>query len=59
MPYILQGAKQAVSKIDAKRKSWRAIRKIKSYDEDFETDTFPQIAQDVYIKAHETLMRYK
>lgn len=51
-----QGAKQTVTKIDAKRKSWQAIRKVKSYDEDFETDVFPQIAQDVYVKAHETLM---
>lgn len=33
-----------------------AIRKIKQYDELFETKEFPAIAQDVYIRAHEALV---
>lgn len=32
-----------------------AIRKIRSYDEDFEPKEFPQIAQDIYVKAHQAL----
>lgn len=29
-----------------------AVRKIRTYEEEFDTDTFPSIAQDVYIEAH-------
>lgn len=33
-----------------------AIRKVKSYDEDFDTKDFTQQAQKLYIQAHECLM---
>lgn len=33
-----------------------AIRKIKSFEEDFDTKQFPMLAQDIYIKAHESLV---
>lgn len=32
-----------------------AVRKIKSFDEDFSTSTFPEIAQEVYLGAHKAL----
>lgn len=32
-----------------------AIRKVKNYEDDFETDEFGVKAQDIYIKAHEML----
>lgn len=33
-----------------------AIRKIRQYEDDFKPATFAQTAQNIYIKAHETLM---
>lgn len=33
-----------------------AIRKIRSYEEDFSPKTFGEIAQDIYIRTHEALM---
>jgi len=32
------------------------VRKIRSYDDDFEPKDFVNHAQEIYIKAHETLM---
>ncbi|CAG4985557.1 unnamed protein product [Colias eurytheme] len=49
-------AKQAVELIEKKSKSMMAIRKIKSFDEDFDTKAFCQQAQDIYVKAHECLI---
>nr|CAG4648235.1 EOG090X0DDP [Moina brachiata]SVE93256.1 EOG090X0DDP [Moina brachiata] len=51
----LGGAKQGVEMLSKKSKSMMAVRKIRSFDEDFETKEFPQIAQDIYIRAHEML----
>ncbi|XP_049885706.1 probable 39S ribosomal protein L45, mitochondrial [Pectinophora gossypiella] len=48
-------AKQAVELLEKKSKSIMAIRKIKSFEEDFSKSEFPTQAQDIYIKAHESL----
>ncbi|XP_072933150.1 large ribosomal subunit protein mL45 [Epargyreus clarus] len=48
-------AKQTVQLLEKKSKSMMAVRKIKSYDEDFDTKEFVSKAQDIYIKAHESL----
>ncbi|KAJ2954913.1 hypothetical protein O0L34_g3240 [Tuta absoluta] len=48
-------AKQAVELIEKKSKSMMAIRKIKSFEEDFDKSEFTNIAQEIYIKAHESL----
>ncbi|CAG5056830.1 unnamed protein product [Parnassius apollo] len=48
-------AKQTVQLLEKKSKSMMAIRKIKSFDEDFSTADFCSKAQDIYIKAHESL----
>ncbi|KAI8426799.1 hypothetical protein MSG28_014482 [Choristoneura fumiferana] len=48
-------AKQAVQLLEKKSKSMMAIRKIKTFDEDFDSKAFCQQAQDIYIKAHESL----
>ncbi|CAG9568366.1 unnamed protein product [Danaus chrysippus] len=50
-------AKQAVQLLEKKSKSMMAIRKIKSYDEDFDAKEFAKTAQDIYIKAHENLAK--
>ncbi|XP_075984876.1 mitochondrial ribosomal protein L45 [Anticarsia gemmatalis] len=48
-------AKQTVQLLEKKSKSMMAIRKIKSYEEEFTQDDFLPKAQDIYIKAHESL----
>uniref|UniRef100_T1PIS2 Large ribosomal subunit protein mL45 n=1 Tax=Musca domestica TaxID=7370 RepID=T1PIS2_MUSDO len=46
------GAKQKFEFLEKKSKSMLAVRKIRTYEEDFDTDNFPTIAQDIYIAAH-------
>lgn len=46
------GAKQKFEFLEKKSKGMLAVRKIRTYEEDFDTDNFPHIAQDVYIEAH-------
>ncbi|CAG9793219.1 unnamed protein product [Diatraea saccharalis] len=48
-------AKQAVELLEKKSKSMMAIRKVKSFEEDFDSKQFPAFAQNIYIKAHECL----
>ncbi|CAG9130929.1 39S ribosomal protein L45-mitochondrial [Plutella xylostella] len=48
-------AKQTVQLLEKKSKSMMAVRKIKSFDEDFDTKEFALAAQQIYIKAHESL----
>lgn len=43
--------------LEKKGKSMLAVRKIRSYDEDFEPPEFAQEAQEIYIKAHEAIAR--
>lgn len=50
------GAKQKFEFLEKKSKSMLAIRKIRSYDEDFSPDVFANTAQDIYIRAHKALM---
>ena len=49
-------AKEKLEFLEKKGKSMLAVRKIRSYDEDFEPPEFAEQAQDIYIKAHEQLM---
>ncbi|XP_021917982.1 probable 39S ribosomal protein L45, mitochondrial isoform X2 [Zootermopsis nevadensis] len=57
-PITVHGAKQKVEFLEKKSKSMLAVRKIRSYEEDFEVSDFVQQAQDIYINAH-TLMASK
>lgn len=52
-----EGAKQKVVAIEKKTRSMMAIRKIKSYDDDFTTETFLENALEIYKKAHEHLAK--
>lgn len=49
-------AKQTVQLLEKKSKSMMAIRKVKSFDEDFDVKEFCQLTQNIYIKAHESLV---
>lgn len=49
------GAKQNVEFLSKKSKSYMTIRKVRQYDDDFESDTFPQTAQEIYLNAHRCL----
>nr|CAG4642032.1 EOG090X0DDP [Eurycercus lamellatus] len=51
----VKGAKQSVEFMSAKSKSMMAVRKIRSYDADFDTKKFAEDAQEIYIKAHTAL----
>lgn len=46
------GAKQKLEFLEKKSKSVMAVRKIRSYEEEFSTDEFASEAQDIYIAAH-------
>lgn len=46
-------AKQTVQLLEKKSKSMMAVRKIRTFDEDFDTTAFSRLAQDIYVKAHE------
>ncbi|KAG7200752.1 hypothetical protein KM043_001299 [Ampulex compressa] len=48
-------AGQTVELLKKKGKSYTAVKKIKSYDENFYTADFPLEAADIYLKAHEAL----
>lgn len=41
--------------IGKKGKSYMALRKIRSYEDDFDPRGFASIAEEIYIKAHEAL----
>lgn len=49
-------AKEKMMFLEKKGKSMLAVRKIRSYDEDFEPPEFSEQAQQIYIKAHEAMM---
>lgn len=51
------GAKQKIEFLEKKSKSMLAIRKIRNYEEDFDSDIFPSIAQDIYIAGHDMMAK--
>ncbi|CAK9801048.1 Probable 39S ribosomal protein L45, mitochondrial [Anthophora quadrimaculata] len=54
-PITTTGAKQKVEFIEKKSKSYLALRKIKSYEDNFTTKGFLETALNIYKKAHEAL----
>nr|CAD7609516.1 unnamed protein product [Timema genevievae] len=50
------GAKQKIEFVEKKSKSMLAVRKIRSFDEDFEPRDFVESAQEIYINAHNCLV---
>lgn len=48
-------AKQTVQLLEKKSKSMMAVRKIRSFEEDFDTTAFGRVALQVYTKAHEAV----
>ncbi len=51
----VSGAKQKMEFLEKKSKSMLAVRKIRSFDEDFEPPEFAEQAQQIYVQAHEAL----
>nr|CAG4637341.1 EOG090X0DDP [Ceriodaphnia reticulata]SVE73187.1 EOG090X0DDP [Ceriodaphnia reticulata] len=51
----LGGAKQSLELLSKKSKSTLAVRKIRSFDDDFSPKEFPEEAQKIYINAHKAL----
>ncbi|XP_065169106.1 large ribosomal subunit protein mL45-like [Atheta coriaria] len=54
-PISVQGAKQSIQFLEKKTKTMMAIRKIRTFDEDFDTPEFCKQAEAIYIKSHECL----
>lgn len=52
-----EGAKQKLQFLEKKSKSFLAVRKIRGYEEDFDTTLFADLAQDIYIQAHTSLCK--
>ncbi|KAL3289065.1 hypothetical protein HHI36_003507 [Cryptolaemus montrouzieri] len=52
-----QGAKQKLQFLEKKSKTMMAIRKIRSFEEDFESPQFLKEAEEIYKKMHECLMK--
>ncbi|CAK9811408.1 Probable 39S ribosomal protein L45, mitochondrial [Anthophora plagiata] len=55
-PITTTGAKQKVEFIEKKSKSYLALRKIKSYEDNFTSKGFVEQALNIYKKAHEALV---
>lgn len=55
--FFFQGAKQKIEFVGKKGKSMWAIRKIKKNDDEFDVDEFLIFAQDIYVKAHEAMLK--
>lgn len=55
-PITATGAKQKVQFIEKKSKSYLALRRIKSYEDNFTTKGFLEMALNIYKKAHEALV---
>ena len=51
----LWAKQRAIDPLDGKRKSILAVRKIRNYEPEFDAKDFPQIAEQIYIDAHEAL----
>jgi len=51
----VQGAIQKVTEIEQKGKSFMQARKIRQFDESFNTKEFAQQALDIYVEAHQLL----
>lgn len=55
--FTVGGTKQTYEFLEKKSKSMLAVRKIRSYEEDFSPKSFAETAQDIYIRAHEAIMK--
>merc|ERR1719184_213210 len=50
-----EGAKKQVSSLTSKGKTFRATRKIRQFDDEFDPKAFGSLALETYIKAHKAL----
>jgi len=50
-----QGAKQRFTELEKKGKSFMHVRKIRQFDENFDSQEFAQQALDIYIETHQLL----
>ncbi|CAL8138142.1 unnamed protein product [Orchesella dallaii] len=50
-----EGAKQTAEIVSKKSKTWLAFRKIRNFDEDFESKLFAEEAQKIYLDVHKAV----
>ena len=46
-----------MTKVVSKGKSYRSLRKVRTFDEDFDPKVFVDVAQEIYVKAHYALAK--
>jgi len=56
-PIHVQGAKQKLEFLEKKSKTMIAIRKIRSFEEEFDTAEFCKEAEKIYVKMHECMAK--
>jgi large subunit ribosomal protein L45 len=52
---FFQGAKQKFEFLEKKSKSMMSVRKIRSFEDDFNLPDFVEEAREIYIHAHEAM----
>ncbi|XP_042750724.1 39S ribosomal protein L45, mitochondrial [Lagopus leucura] len=52
------GLKQRMEKLKQTAASQLALRKVKDHDSNFSTKTFPEMAQEIYVEAHNSLANF-
>uniref|UniRef100_A0A8C3LKV6 Large ribosomal subunit protein mL45 n=1 Tax=Chrysolophus pictus TaxID=9089 RepID=A0A8C3LKV6_CHRPC len=53
-----EGLKQRMEKLKQTAASQLALRKVKDHDPNFSTKTFPEMAQEIYVEAHNSLANF-
>ncbi|XP_044265050.1 probable 39S ribosomal protein L45, mitochondrial [Tribolium madens] len=56
-PIHMQGAKQKLQFLEKKSKTMMAIRKIRMFEEEFDTTAFCKEAEEIYVKMHELMAK--
>lgn len=49
---------QLASGVVTRGTKWKAVRDIRKFDEAFDIDSFPELAQEIYNEAHTLLTKY-
>lgn len=57
MSFVLKGVKQKYTELEKKGKSLLELRKVRKFEDDFDTKEFAQQTLDVVVEAQELLQK--
>lgn len=57
MSFVLKGVKQKYTELEKKGKSLLELRKVRKFEDDFDTKEFAQLTLDVVVEAQELLQK--